>query len=677
MKQISSDYLRQIINEAVNETFSEAGAPTPLGGHKPLGGPTPLNAPKPLNGPTPLGGPKPLGSPTPLGGPKPVSGQQAQAIPQASGSDDSVTFSGKKTNNGFWPGVSSCKYENFYETSDPNEQDQQVLKIDIDFIHNVTAQRWINELNQKFSNIIYVTKIQKPWLAKKVKSKAEQDEVKNFLYLVRIIVRPGKNTDFVNIADTIIDTLYKMPQVNNKMTGFSVKYDPSFEDEFITRIRDMVKKTPTAQEIEEVNMKIADNWTELLANMKDPAIQQKLGNISGIIASSVSAAQARADVKGDNGFDAGHQLSFRNKMQIFAQDPNATFVTQEFQWRKWGHEVIDPNKFIIITHPSRKKVDVNDKDAGAKRSGFAGGNDEFKMRKKRGELQGGEIHAVKMNTQYASSDDVFFYPIKVYDVANTRVIPGAKSKFLDGPDQERNLSNNILGIPNAAAKAAGVATDASGAAQIPVSTTNDGTNNPQVQEIRDSLVAIVKSKVQASTPQETGNAERDIVNYAYAYANFLLKTAFQGISKPETQEAFSQGFTAAVAIAVGIQDDAAANYLSKALQNRGKDSTLKQLIVQWFDEYTDLMEWVYKDVVKKMKVNKAKAPAKKVVEEDGLGMSAAPQIKPVSFGEFEELCGVEEDGQSMYEEQDDYVGDNAIKESFFALLDRIEEHDRF
>jgi len=660
MRYLNSHDFGKIIQEAISKTLNEATPPTPIGG----------NIPKPIGGgiPKPIGGmPKPIGG----GAPQPIG--QGNLNPnnpptiQANGDDSSLKFSGKKTANGFWPGIYDYKYENFFETTDPAEQDEQVLKIFIDYIHNLTIQRWIDILNKNFGNIIYAVKVEKPWLAKKVKSPAEKDETNNFKYLVKLIIRPGKNQDFVNIADQVIDTLYKMPQVKNRMTGFSVAYDPSFEAQFVTYIKDVVNKAVSQGEIEEANIKIADTWMELLSNMKDPNVQKRIGMISGIVSSSISnnVNRGKADVRGDNGFDAGHQLSFRNKMQVFAQDPGATFVAQEFMWRAWGHEVIDPNKFIIITVPSKKKVSSDDRDKGAKMAGFGGGNDEFKLRKRRGEIEGGEVHAVKMNSQYVSSDNVQFYPVKVYDVANTRVIAGMQSKFLDGPNQERNLSNNLLGIPNAAAKSMQSTTNDDGTSQMPISTPTGP--NAQLDEIKNSVVSIVKSRLQSSTPQETGNAERDIVNYAYAYAKFLLRSAFPGISKPETQEAFCQGFTAAVAIAVDIQDDAAADYLQKALASRGKDSTIKQLVVQWFNEYVDFLEDVYKDVSKKLKAN---AGSKKVVEEDE-AIAEQPTIKPVSLDKFEELCGVD---NGLYEVQEDVPTNNMLQESFFRFLDKMEHN---
>jgi len=361
----------------------------------------------------------------------------------------------------------------------------------------------------------------------------------------------------------------------------------------------------------------------------------------------------------------------RNKAEIFAQDPNATFVTQDFVWRDiFNHEVIDPNKFILVRVPSNNKtVTKDDRDYAAKKAGYTGGYDEYKALKKRGEVEGGELNAVRMGAKLHAQGTPAFTYIKMYDVANTRPIPGLKSKFYPGPDQERNLENNLLGIPNAAAKSA-VPNYPTAA---PATGDTSGAKNENIDLVCDSLVSIVKRNIGTAGPQLTGDPNRDIVNYAYVYAKFLLSAAFQGISKPETQEAFCQGFTAGVAHSLGVQDVQAADYLSRALANRGKDSTIKQLIYQWFNEYVELLTDIEKDVYKKLKQMK---PVKKVVEEelDETGAANGLGIDIMSFDEFCDFMGVDE-GEQLYEEQDDCVSKDALQESFFRFLDKMDLHD--
>lgn len=696
MKQISSDILKQAINEAINEMFGEA-APMPLRGGNAGGHPTPLKAPTPLRGGNAGGPPMPLnkgvGAPTPLKGNGALSPQNPPLL-STTGADD-MSFKGEKTKNGFRPGVNDCKYGNFFETLDPNMQDETVLKIDFDYIHNLTAQRWVDTLNKQFGNVLLAKKTEKPWLAnKKMKTKEEVEENNNFKYFIRVCVLPGKNDDFLNLADQIIDTLYQMPKVVNRMTKFTVSYDPGFESELIQRVKDIVRKTPTDKEIEEVNIRIADSWVDLLSQMNDAQVRQKLGNINGFIASAPATNSAasknipRGDLTGDNGFEAGHQLTAANAFQIYLQDPNATFVTQEFQWRRWGHEVIDPNKFILVTVPSKKKTTADDIDKGAKGAGFAGGKEEFDTRRKRGELGGGNVFAVRMNAQKISKDNVFFYTIKMYDVANTRVMPGMTSKFLEGPGQDINLKDNLKGIPNAAARTAGYVPNTIATAAQAIS--GDGSSNPHIAIIRDALFDVAIS-YGANVPPKTNNPDEDIVNCAYAYAEKLLSKGF-GISVSETQKAFCDGFTGALAICVGVKSDTARMHLERAREANGKDSKLSHLIIQWGDELGELLNKVVrktqellaarKQIAAKKTAQPAVAPATaqpaqntmaNVIEESESVDANSLGIHIMSTEEFANLLGVGQNEGDMYEEENDFVSDETIKESFFSFLDRMEK----
>ena len=698
MKQISSDFLKQAINEAINEMFGEA-APVPLRGGNAGGPPTPLKAPTPLRGGNAGGPPMPLnkgvGAPTPLGGNGAALSPQNPPLLSTTGADD-MSFKGEKTKNGFRPGVNDCKYGNFFETLDPNMQDETVLKIDFDYIHNLTAQRWVDILNKQFGNVLLAKKSEKPWLAnKKMKTKEEVDENNNFKYFIRVCILPGKNDDFLNIADQIIDTLYQMPKVVNRMTKFTVSYDPGFETELIQRVKDIVRKTPTDKEIEEVNIRIADSWVDLLSQMNDIQVRQKLGNINGFIANAPATNSAanknipRGAVAGDNGFAAGHQLTAANAFQIYLQDPNATFVTQEFPWRRSGHEVIDPTKFILVTVPSKKKTTADDIDKGARGAGFAGGKDEFDTRNKRGELGGGNVFAVRMNAQKISKDNVFFYTIKMYDVANTRVMPGMTSKFLEGPGQDINLKDNLLGIPNAAARTAGYVPNTIATAAQAIS--SDGSSNPHIAIIRDALFDVAIS-YGADVPSKTNNPDEDIVNCAYAYAEKLLSKGFQGISVSDTQKAFCDGFTGALAICVGVKSDTARMHLEKAREANGKDSKLSHLIIQWGDELGELLNKVVrktqellaarKQVAAKKTAQPVAAPAaaqpaqntQANVIEEGEGVDAnSLGIHIMSAEEFANLLGVNPNENDLYEEENDFVSDETIKESFFSFLDRMEK----
>ena len=275
--------------------------------------------------------------------------------------------------------------------------------------------------------------------------------------------------------------------------------------------------------------------------------------------------------------------------------------------------------------------------------------------------------------RHAAGAPSFEY-IKMYDVANTRPIAGTESRFLPGPNQTRGLENNLIGIPNAAAKSLLATNQAPDKAQAD---TDDTFGNDNIDMVRDGMAIVVQRALGGACPQQTGDPNRDIVNYAYAYAKNLLLTAFQGISKPETQEAFCQGFTAGVAYSLGVVNAQAADYLSKALANRGKDSTIKQLIYQWFNEYVELLTDVEKEVVKMLnKTKNAPAPLKKVVEEE-LDEAVATDNLGIDIMSFDEFCDFMFGGNDngIYEEQDDKISNEVLQESFFRFLDKMDLYD--
>lgn len=658
-------FLRKIVMEAVDSAIN--GAPKVLGGGAPpkiLGG---ANAPKILGGGLKKAAGNAPQGPKVLGANKPQQAQSAQ--PAANG----TTMTWGVTKKGIHPQIIRSCYENFYETQDPSQTDKEVLKVYINYIADMNSGYVAADLNKNYPDIIFAVTKRDATLT--------GDNPEGFSKILLLIARPGKTDEFKKLIPYITDLIWQSKQSARAANNGRKKlvYDPDFKDEFKTLLMDSTNGAVTEEEKEEVKLRIAETWMELLSDLKNPETQRKIGSITGIISSSAAQGAGRADVnginvRGANGFAAGHQLSYDNKVEIFLQDPNATCVFPEETWRKFGHEVIDKSKWIMVTIPSWKSTTKADKDKAAQACGYQGGWDEVKMRNKRGELSVPEVAAVKVMAQYVSTSNVFFYAVKEYDVANTRVINGQKSTFLPGPDQVKGLENNLLGIPNAAA----------GRLSQPVtSTSDDGTANTQadtstpnerIDLIRDAVIAVIRSEMQSSGPNETGDPNKDIVNFAYSYAEFLLGTS--NISKPETQEAFKQSFAASVAAACGVNSPDAANYLANALANRGKDSTLKQMVITWYQEYKDLMKEVKKEVESKMKVAAKSAPVmKNVVEEtiDEYGVDNTG-IRIASFDEFGKFFGLSDE---LYEEQEDLMPINEAKNDFFTLLDKMDGYGRY
>lgn len=685
MKQIDSESLRRIISESVNEVLKEAGAPVPVGG----------GAPKPVGGgmPRPVGGgmPKPVGggAPKPVGGgaPSPVASSDQGNADQSNAAQEDT--SGGVDKNGYHkPGILTAKYEPFYETVDPAQADQEVFKIWFTYINSQACARFVSLLNQKYGDIIFAPQPlhDKTCQIPKNLKKGDGSNVESGFdkYWVKIVVRPGKTDEFIKAVPDIVDDLYGIfdtmfskPKKKNPFGGSfqgnagKIAYDPSYKQTFAQYIIDFVNKTPTPEEVQTVNMKIAQNVRELLMHLNDPAVQQKIGMLRTII-TSPTRRQLKNFIQNhkltdDGGKVAGWLMSERNAIRVLAQKPNATYIAQEHIWRKWGHEVIDPTDFVLVNMPTSWKThDEKAFDRACKEFGFAGGAADYRYKKKTGaiSLSSQQQAALDHYENLYNPEKTNFGYFKFYDISNTRVIPGFESSFLPGDQQEPGLADNLQGAVNAAAGGSGVFQQAD-VQNTDTDAPSTSASPEEVEAFRDALKAVVLS-VTPGAPSGLGvSAERDIVLLAYHYADFLQKTQYKQMI-PETAELFKKGFAAGIATSIGITDTEGANYLATALSAQGKDASISQLAAKWFQDYYELLIDVQKEI-EKTGVSKKKS-YKNVVEEDSLNESNG--IRILNFDEFKSLLGINDaDGYAV---QNDAPNMRQLKESFFSFLDKMD-----
>ena len=685
MKQIDSESLRRIISESVNEVLKEAGAPVPVGG----------GAPKPVGGgmPRPVGGgmPKPVGggAPKPVGGgaPSPVASSDQGNADQSNAAQEDT--SGGVDKNGYHkPGILTAKYEPFYETVDPAQADQEVFKIWFTYINSQACARFVSLLNQKYGDIIFAPQPlhDKTCQIPKSLKKGDGSNVESGFdkYWVKIVVRPGKTDEFIKAVPDIVDDLYGIfdtmfskPKKKNPFGGSfqgnagKIAYDPSYKQTFAQYIIDFVNKTPTPEEVQTVNMKIAQNVRELLMHLNDPAVQQKIGMLRTII-TSPTRRQLKNFIQNhkltdDGGKVAGWLMSERNAIRVLAQKPNATYIAQEHIWRKWGHEVIDPTDFVLVNMPTSWKThDEKAFDRACKEFGFAGGAADYRYKKKTGaiSLSSQQQAALDHYENLYNPEKTNFGYFKFYDISNTRVIPGFESSFLPGDQQEPGLADNLQGAVNAAAGGSGVFQQAD-VQNTDTDAPSTSASPEEVEAFRDALKAVVLS-VTPGSPSGLGvSAERDIVLLAYHYADYLQKTQYKQMI-PETAELFKKGFAAGIATSIGITDTEGANYLATALSAQGKDASISQLAAKWFQDYYELLIDVQKEI-EKTGVSKKKS-YKNVVEEDSLNESGG--IRILSFDEFKSLLGINDaDGYAV---QNDAPNMRQLKESFFSFLDKMD-----
>ena len=693
MKQISSDILKEAINEAINEMFGEAGMPfKPVGAQKPVakpGGGMPFKA---------VGAAKPVQTPAQQPAAQtPAATPAAPTAPAAAGTDtsgDDGSTEGGSANGKYYPGIFSSKYEPFYETKDPAQVDKEVLKIWLVYINNQAVQAFISMLNKDFGDIIFapMPNVDQTCRIPKNFTKKNGKPLESGFnsYFVKMIVRPGKNDEFVKAVPSIVDGLYQIfddkfsskPRRGRPFQGNqgAISYDDTFKPKFEQYLIDTVSKTASPEDIKIMNVKIAQSVKELLTHLKDPEVQKRLGQVRVILNGPARQQRGKAikqsmDVTGDDGLNAGWLLSARNAAYVVAQDPSATYIAQEHTWRQWGHEVIDPNDYILVNMPtSWKNYDEKAFDRACKAFGFAGGADDYRYAKKNKNvnLSKQQYYALMHLSNLFNPNATEFGYRKFYDVRNTRVVQGQNSEFLPGPDQTVGLSNNIYGIVNQAASAskAGMTPGGIANATPDVSTAPSTSMNPEEVELfRDALADVVRSVTQ-SAPNGTGNsAEDDIVKYAYFYAQYLVNTVFTDLVG-DAEDLCKKGFTAAVAASVGITDQTAADYLSQALSNRGKDSKIEQLAPAWYREYVDLLTDTQKEMEK---IARSKSGnKKKVAVEESIGGNGG--IKVMGIDQFKKLLGVGNEGQ--YEVQNDVATQQELQEAFFSFLDKMDRNDR-
>lgn len=695
---ISSEELRKIINESVLDTMNEAGAPIPVGGGmpKPVGGgaPKPIGgAPKPVGGgmPKPVGGgmPKPVGS----GAPSPVASSD-QGNAEQSNASQADTSGGVDKNGHHKPGILTAKYEPFYETVDPTQANQEVFKIWLTYINSQACAKFVSLLNQKYGNVIFAPQPlhDKTCQIPKNLKKGDGSNVESGFdkYWVKIVVRPGKMDEFIkevpNIVDDlygIFDTMFSKPKKKSPFGGSfqgnagKITYDPSYKQTFVQYIIDFVNKTPTPEEVQTVNMKIAQNVKELLSHLNDPEVQRKIGMLRMIVASptrkQLKNFLQNKSLADENGKLAGWLMSERNAIRVLAQMPNATYIAQEHVWRSWGHEVIDPTNFVLVNMPTSWKThNENAFDRACKDFGFAGGAADYRYKKKTGaiSLSPQQQAALDHLENLYNPEKTSFGYFKFYDISNTRVIQGAESSFLPGDHQSPGLADNLQGAVNAAAGGNGVFDQSAVKDNASDSNAKSVSANPEeVEMFRNALKTIVLS-VTPGGPSGLGvSAERDIVLLAYHYADFLQKTQYKQMI-PETAELFKKGFAAGIATSIGITDAEGANYLSTALSAQGKDASISQLAAKWFQDYYELLIDVQKEIDAAQRRASGKRQYKKVVEEDSLNESNG--IRILSFDEFKNLLGINDSENDRYSIQNDVPNMQQIKESFFSFLDKMD-----
>ena len=212
------------------------------------------------------------------------------------------------------------------------DENNEALKIGIDHIWQKHLVYLVNNLNNKFSDVMLAAAT-----GKYTSGAKHGDKTSKYL---KLIVYPGKVDEFKKILPQVADEIYSMSGMNPRGTKMFpdkaglLNYSNDTKDAFITTVLDKIQSAPSSKALQNRIINIYKNWKELMARFNDPATEQMFRGINGVVyVQSNTMQQPTGDINAGDGTRAGHQLSFNNKLEVFKQMPQAKFVTQAWDWR--------------------------------------------------------------------------------------------------------------------------------------------------------------------------------------------------------------------------------------------------------------------------------------------------------------------------------------------------------
>ena len=462
--------------------------------------------------------------------------------------------------------------------------------------------------------------------------------------------------DKLNLFKRYIPVIIKMLDMASQSDPKKAsKYDPQALQNLENDILESFKYMPSSEELANYNASVAKNWRELVSNMNDPAVKKRMQTIGGFFP--------------NNGFEGiDHQLTDANKAMILAQDPNATYVTQKEGWDELNREIIDPSNYIIVKVPSNHPITKDIRDTVARRLKY-GSYDAFK-KMKRGDvkngippLPSGRVHKFEMECRAEAfrQNRGFTYPKKLYDIANTRQIPGTKNYF----ETEERFINNLFGIPNDIAKANKSATDAAIAKTVASMPTAPVTGWTDTMLVNALNVMIRACRNVGINFKESGNVAEDIGSAIYQYEKKRAVDEYH-IPKPADQEAFANSISAAISNSLNIENAIYRTYMN------GQTMTDEEAQAA-MGEYASISAAISSK--KGRETGDKDIPFLKMVVEN-----LSPRCSYDEFKRFLESRGVTivgneenlaEDAVEEIEVNDEPTN-KAINESFYSLFDKIE-----
>ena len=385
--------------------------------------------------------------------------------------------------------------------------------------------------------------------------------------------------DKINTISSIEDDIKNALKSTQHYTDVSI-------DKFFSGIEELVSSTPTPEEDEANNRKIAQNWRELMEQLNDPETRKKFLNFqtTALCKSQFSTAA----------------LSRNNVSMVLAADPMATFVTSEYSWEKTFNRKVLPNSpFVIINKvESKLPMEILKKDDDVIRAGgwqqlvkLSGGIDKGRAWAARKRA----MNDPEYNNFKKSLD---FRKEKVYDVRFTELIDPSRAndEKYDVFLKVAGLINNLTGEINEPAKQVlrqdsidrGEALQDYDAKKIGLE------GDEELNAFKDFLIK--KCKTVKVNVLETGSIQDTIADAAYAYA--YKKAEQYNKLNDQARKEFAATICLGVAATFGIESQKVAQ--SAHLMDSLKQEDREEITMASFKEFQALTNFSIREAAEDM-----------------------------------------------------------------------------
>ena len=367
--------------------------------------------------------------------------------------------------------------------------------------------------------------------------------------------------------DKVNNFFNKINDIKNKFIELK-HYNIDELDNFFQKVGEIIDSIPTTKDKEKNNENINSTWRDLLTTLRDPNVREKFLLLQ------------TTPTFGKIFKETDLILSKDNVRRVLLSDPQATFVTGISTWRRtFNREVIDNSQFVIIKRVDNNAISpmIMNRIPEVKEQG---GWDKL-SKKYNYQYDNPSLYGFIKRARIMYNLGEIFYDSKVYDIRNTRLIPGKEDKFLTVP----GLVDNLRGeINQAAIELKNKEYEDKNEVAPDFNERTVGANKSYLTRFKNELLKMCENK--GIHINETNNVSDTIVEAAFYYA-YKVSTSLN-ILKEENKKQFAASLALVVAHSLGIDSENMRKYLSY-VPSVHKDEVLNELSAKIHGVYMQIM----------------------------------------------------------------------------------------